>query len=220
MGTEQSKIGPALGRQLRRLRKRKGWTQQRLSDELEKLGHVIHPTAILKIEKGIRAVTVDEFLALAAALNVPPPLLLLPLGEEDTVQITKKSKIHPHLALDWVTGDECLVSTERKVIRRGEWLEGSEPLRLYRTLRVVQDELGHVEAWIRRAEYAGDAEQKREAKSTHVEALEAFHAHQERMQAAGVRPPGHTPQRLADMQAVGLDVAGLRVWEEPEQEGE
>ncbi len=85
---------------------------------------------------------------------------------------------------------------------------------------MLQNDLGKVAGWVRRAEYADDAEQLREAKSAHAEALEALHAHLERMQAAGVRPPGQTPERLADMQAVGLDVAGLRAWEDPEQEGE
>jgi hypothetical protein len=28
------------------------------------------------------------------------------------------------------------------------------------------------------------------------------------------------PETIADMEKVGLDVAGLRVWEDPEQEGD
>jgi transcriptional regulator with XRE-family HTH domain len=214
-----SRVGPALGRQLRRIRRRKGWSQQRLSEELKALGHVLHPTAVLKVEKGTRAVTVEELLGLAAALNVPPVLLLLPLGEEDVVEITTNSRIHPGLALEWVCGEEALVSSRRFVIERGEWLKGSEPLRLYRALRHVEEGLRGAETAIRRAEYAGDADSLRDARRAHTDALEALHGHVRAMQTAGVRPPGQTPEMLAAMEAVGLDVSGFPVFEAPEQEG-
>lgn len=212
---DDAKVGAALGRQLRRIRKRKGWTQQQLSAELDELGFVVHPTAILKIEKGTRAVTVDEWLGLAAALSVPPPLLLLPLGSEHRVEITQKSRIHPHLALEWVTGDECLPSTERKMIRRGEWLQASRPLRLYRQFREIwEDKLQAVSA-VSRARAIGDADQIREAERGYADALERLHGHLERMVSEGVDPPGQTRQAIADMKVLGLDVDALPRWDPP-----
>jgi transcriptional regulator with XRE-family HTH domain len=215
------KVGDTIGKQVGRARHRRGWTQQRLSDAVREHDEssTLGRGAIAKIESGDRKVSVDDWVLLAAALNVPPPLLLVPLGSEDAVEITPRSRIHPHLALEWLSGAECLTSSRQRVIRRGEWLAGAEPLRLWRNLRSVQDDLGRAVAWVQRAQYTGDAEQKRKAKSAHVEALEALHAHLLRMQTAGERPPGMNRQTLADMETVGLDVAGLAVWD-PEQEDE
>jgi len=216
MGTQTKamKVGEAIGKQVGRARHRRGWTQRRLSEAVTEHGGRLTRGAVAKIENGERGVSVDEWLLLAAALNVPPPLLLVPLGGEEVVEITPRSRIHPHLALDWVTGDEALVATDRKVIGRGEWLAGSEPLRLWRNLRVLQNDLTSVVGWISRAEYAGDAERVREAKSAHADVLEALHAHLLTMGKAGMTPPGMHPQTVADMEAVGLDVAGLPVFEE------
>ncbi len=216
------KVGEVVGKQVGRARARRGWTQQRLAaavrehDEGSALGD---RGAIAKVESGSRRVSLDEWLLLAAALSVPPPLLLLPLGSEALVEITPRSRIHPHLAAEWLCGEEALVSSRRFVIERGEWLEGSEPLRLYRALRHVEEGLRGAETAIRRAEYAGDADSLRDARRAHTDALEALHGHVRAMQTAGVRPPGQTPERLAAMEAVGLDVSGFPVFEAPEQEG-
>ncbi|MDQ3430752.1 MAG: helix-turn-helix transcriptional regulator [Actinomycetota bacterium] len=216
------RIGSGIGTQVGRIRHRREWTQRQLAERVAELGGSLDRAAIAKIESTgkdgapLRGVSIDEWLLLAAALNVPPPLLLVPLGAEEEVEITPGIQVHPHLALEWLTGDESLVNTERKVIRRGEWLAGSEPLRLWRQLRSVQDDLSRVVAWVRRAEYADDGEQKREAKNAHAEALEALHAHLLRMQTARERPPGMHPQTVADMEAVGLDVEGLPVFEQEE----
>jgi transcriptional regulator with XRE-family HTH domain len=56
---------------------------QQLSDEVARLGVTMPRGVIAKLESGIRAsVTVDELLALAAALDVPPLWLLFPLDSE------------------------------------------------------------------------------------------------------------------------------------------
>ena len=51
-----------------------------LSDETAKLGHRVSPTVIAKLDSGHRGsvLSVAELLVLAAALNIPPGLLLIP----------------------------------------------------------------------------------------------------------------------------------------------
>jgi transcriptional regulator with XRE-family HTH domain len=213
-------VGQSIGKQVSRARQRRGWTQQRLADAIRahdktsKLGR----GAVAKIENGERKVSVDEWLLLSAALNVPPVLLLLPLGSEDVVEITPRSRIHPQLALDWLMGNEALVDSKRFVIDRGAWLRNAEPLFLWEALGDAQQAVHHASAAIKRAEYRGDDDRTRQAKQTYAEALEALHAHLLRMQTAGERLPRLRPSTLAEMEAVGLDVTDLPVWEPGEAE--
>jgi transcriptional regulator with XRE-family HTH domain len=58
--------------QMRIQRGRKGWTQKQLATRLAKLGHFVHQTKIGKWETGDRRITLDEALAISAALDVSP----------------------------------------------------------------------------------------------------------------------------------------------------
>ncbi|MBB6172190.1 transcriptional regulator with XRE-family HTH domain [Nocardiopsis mwathae] len=74
-------IGPTgahAARAVREHRANQGKTTEALADELTRLGVPLQATAITKIEKAQRKVTVDELAALATALNTTPNALLLP----------------------------------------------------------------------------------------------------------------------------------------------
>ena len=90
----------------------------------------------LKIENGQREVSFDEALTLAVALNVPPPLLLLPLGTDDRVVIHERQR-HPSStrAGNGPAGEEPLASTARRATGGRNGNEAAEPLRLFRALR-------------------------------------------------------------------------------------
>jgi transcriptional regulator with XRE-family HTH domain len=61
----------AVAANVRRLRTARAWTQSRLAEDLAgELGNRRDPTAITRIEKGNRAVTLDEAFALAAVFGV------------------------------------------------------------------------------------------------------------------------------------------------------
>ena len=60
-----------LGRNVRRLREAKGWSQEALGFEAE-----LHRTYISGIERGVRNPTVIIVAKLATALGVPPDRLL------------------------------------------------------------------------------------------------------------------------------------------------
>jgi transcriptional regulator with XRE-family HTH domain len=207
-------VKEVFGERLKALREKAGLSQQEVAARVAEHGGTMHQTTIMRTEKGTRNVTLNEYVLLAAALNVPPPMLLVPLGSEDRVEITPRSRIHAHLALDWLTGDEGLTNSERFVIDRGDWLRNAEPMLLWRGLSDLQQAQGSAAAHVKGAEYRGDQEQIRQARQAYALALEALHAHLLRMQTAGERPPGMAPETIAAMEKVGLDVAGLPVFEE------
>lgn len=202
-------MSEVLGKQVQQARKRRRWTQERLAREVTDHGGALDRAAIAKIESGVRSVSIDEYLLLAAALNVAPPLLLLPLGSETRIEITSRSRIHPHLALEWLRGDEPLTATNRCNIDRPGWLEGSEPIRLWLELRRKEDAVGEALRAVQRADYSNDAEQVRATRQQHIEALEALHSHLRRMQGDGELVPGQAPETLDAMRVIGLDVDDL-----------
>jgi hypothetical protein len=59
-------------------------TAQALSDRCKELGLPMHRVVIAKLEKGLReSVTAAEILVLAAALDIPPILLIFPLRNQE-----------------------------------------------------------------------------------------------------------------------------------------
>lgn len=211
-----STVSEVIGEQVARARHRRGWTQQHLAERIAEHGGHLDRGTVAKIESATRGVSLDEWLILAAALNVPPPLLLVPLGSEDAVALTPNSHVHPHLAVEWLCGEDALTSTDRKVIAPGEWRRGAEPLALYRQLRPIQAEKAQLEGAVRRAEAVGDAEQARHARQDYADVLEQLHGHVLKLREAGLAPPGMSPATIADMEAVGLDTSEVPRWQPPE----
>jgi transcriptional regulator with XRE-family HTH domain len=77
-----------IGRAVAKGRKDRGMTAQQLAERCKDLGAPIHRTTITKIENGRTRFDVGELLILAAALDVPPLVLLypdLPAGEVDII---------------------------------------------------------------------------------------------------------------------------------------
>lgn len=94
---------------LRRVRQERGLSYAELSRRLEKGGHPIRDTGLLKIEKGDRGVGVDDLIALAAALGTTPNRLLLPeLGAGSPAggsEITPGIAHPPALLWAWAAGE-------------------------------------------------------------------------------------------------------------------
>ena len=88
---------------MREVRRLKGWTQQRLADELELLGVKLDASAITRIEKGTRGVTLDDALAIAAALGVSPLHMLVSLDDNGT-QLAPTLTVPTADARAWLRG--------------------------------------------------------------------------------------------------------------------
>lgn len=110
---------------LRDVRQSKGWDQQRLADEVERLGVPMLRSTISKIERGrlgvggdygkrvggkARQVSLEEAVAFAAALGVSPLSLLLPLTRQDDIQLAPDLTVDAETAYRWARGERPLGS--------------------------------------------------------------------------------------------------------------
>ena len=114
MGTQpvmKGAIADAVARNVSAVRQRRQLTQQGLAAKLASLGRPMQGSAVAKIETGRRAVTVDDLVALAAALNVTPARLLLPdASEHEPVLVTPRSAVPAYAAWQWMTGSHSLLA--------------------------------------------------------------------------------------------------------------
>ncbi len=91
------------------LRKTRKWTQQDLANAMSARGYPTDRSTIVRLEKRNRGISVDDLVALAAALNVSPGWLLLPAaaGEGD-LPIVGNVKVPAWAAWQWVDGQNPL----------------------------------------------------------------------------------------------------------------
>jgi transcriptional regulator with XRE-family HTH domain len=148
-------LGEVLGRRLAHYRDRAGLTQPGLSARLAELGFDISRVTIANIEAAGRSdssaknrtradnATVVDLLAFALALNVPPVLLIVPLGVAGEMWIGNV-KMHPELAMLWFAGDAEPSRIEEdegvsKSFGFSQWSENAEVLKMYRRLQDVME---------------------------------------------------------------------------------
>lgn len=180
----------------------RGWSAQTLSNEIAKLGGHLGRATISKIWNGDRTVTVDEWLLLAAALNVPPPLLLLPIGESEAVKITERSTIHPHLAYKWVAGLGPLADSKQYAIGIRDWQAAARPLQLYSQHDDFVERVSQADQDVRRAKLVSDDE-ARAAREAYVDALGALVEHRSLMRETGYPPPEIPDEWVRDAEMLG-----------------
>jgi transcriptional regulator with XRE-family HTH domain len=96
--------------QIQTVRLRKGWTQQELADRVTQLGMPMGRAVILKIERKRRHVTVDELVALSAALEVSPLFLLMPRDATsgDQIRVTPRQSLPIEMVTKWWHGAQEL----------------------------------------------------------------------------------------------------------------
>lgn len=103
MTTWQQDMTRTIGEQVRELRD--GRTALWLSERTAELGMKISRSAISELEGGKRrSISVAEWLTLAAALEVPPGLLLFPGYPDRTVNYLPGQESSSHDAVSWVGG--------------------------------------------------------------------------------------------------------------------
>jgi transcriptional regulator with XRE-family HTH domain len=134
-------IGEVVAERLRRYRTQQGLTQQQVADRTELLGSPIsrHNLAKLETPPGRAKVPLTDVLVLAAALDVPPTLLFLPLGEDEEVEVTPGNNVHPHLAFKWVKGTEDFTrGAWSSPFDPKQWARNTQPIRLFDKLELLQ----------------------------------------------------------------------------------
>jgi transcriptional regulator with XRE-family HTH domain len=95
----------AVARGIREARRRRGWTQQNLADRLAAIGYPLDRSTLAKLEttKKARGISLNDALAIAAALGIAPVHLLTGLGDEAIALGEKLSAPAWHVRA-WIRG--------------------------------------------------------------------------------------------------------------------
>jgi transcriptional regulator with XRE-family HTH domain len=90
---------------IRELRQARGMTQQDLADRLNLNGARIDRTAVAKIEKGRRELTLAEAFMFAVALSVAPVHLFVPTDDDEPIMLTPTRGSTPEGMRAWIRGE-------------------------------------------------------------------------------------------------------------------
>ncbi|MCV6963947.1 helix-turn-helix domain-containing protein [Mycobacterium intermedium] len=98
---------------------RRGHSAQWLADETARLGYPISRSAIANYENG-RKKTLDiaELLVLAAALDVPPVMLLFPEQPDGVVEVLPGESVTSIVAAEWFSGSDDLPSMRDRPVSK------------------------------------------------------------------------------------------------------
>lgn len=128
-------LSDVVGEQIAHWRRERGINRETLAERCKDLGlPKMSPSVITNIESGRRvkgsprrAVTVDELMVFAAALNVPPVMLLAPYPTEVEVELLPGKPMATADAVEWIGG-----SAVREIDAEGfvMWTMAEEPLLL------------------------------------------------------------------------------------------
>ncbi|MBF4568512.1 helix-turn-helix transcriptional regulator [Plantibacter sp. VKM Ac-2880] len=93
---------------------------QSLADSTVRLGHEVKRSVISNLESGRRGtVTLADVLVLAYALDVPPMLLMTPLGTDDACEVLPGRMESTWDAVEWISGHDPLPGDREE--RSAEW---------------------------------------------------------------------------------------------------
>lgn len=96
----------SIGREVQRWRKVRKVSAQKVAAETKARGFEIKRSVLANLESGRRtSVSVPELLILADVLNVPPAILLFPVGYKDAVEVFPQTAAKPYLAIGWFIGE-------------------------------------------------------------------------------------------------------------------
>jgi transcriptional regulator with XRE-family HTH domain len=224
MGTNGKRASDLFAKQLKRYREMRELTTEQLAERVAGAGGKLDRQAISKIERRVRGVSLDEWLVLAFALNIPPLLLFLPLdSQEEEIAITPTaSHILPIMgAWKWIIGNQPPMERQENGLLEatglGEWSPVRVLVNLSTQLWDLADDLQNAELEYAAATRAENVERLRVAKERYVDALTAYGETLDRMVEAGMEPPQQPPHRLEAMGHVGLPKYRDRipVWNRP-----
>lgn len=204
MSDQVERPSEVLARQVKKWRDRRKLSAQALADRIADLGGSLSRLAISKIENGARGVSVDEWLQLAHALAVPPPLLLFDLESGSDVAIAPAAVLHPWLAWEWVVGNEPPIMTNRTVTRVEEFGRAKRAIWLYQQEQRAAEAVHRAESDLDAAEYTGNEDAARAAREARVEALRELAKVLDQMVEHDMNPPAKPRSWVETMRSVKL----------------
>lgn len=194
----------ATGKQVRRYRTDK-WRSSRMSaDQLAaavtELGLPYTRAQVTNLEAGRRtSITVGEVLALAAALDVPPLLLIFPFGSSSTVEHLPGQTADTWEAAQWFTGEAPPPGWEQT---DSDTVVGGWPQRFNRYSRPVALYRQHdryVADWRKWATFGDEKDHDRV-----LSAEEMLASTREHMRSLDIEPPA-LPADLAHVDQAGVN---------------
>lgn len=102
---KQRPLTRVVGENLAYWRKERGLSLAELSARMGDAGLPLNLNGLNKIERGNRGVDLDELVALARVLDLPPLLLIFPVGSPSTIELLPGVHVPPWLAARWFTGE-------------------------------------------------------------------------------------------------------------------
>ena len=134
-GLWSSRVTRDIGRQVRRWRRRHKITIQQLSDLTASIGQRVPPTVLTNLEHRRRDfVSVSELLLIAAALNVPPVLLIAPIGHQSEMEVLPNVRSSPWRTRGWLMGAIPPAFADFNLER---WNDATAAIKLYDTHRLL-----------------------------------------------------------------------------------
>lgn len=182
--------------QVKRYRSERRLSAQQLAEACTALGVPLQRSVVANFENGRRnTVTVAELMALAKVLNVPPIMLIFPIGQEESVEALPSGHVAPWEAAKWFTGEQPFPGEQDDQ----NWISAATPVVMYREHdRRVEDwrwERGRLAHVSDRADRASIEATVRKLEQRIAEARQT-------MRQAGVTPPS-LPEGLAHLDTVG-----------------
>jgi transcriptional regulator with XRE-family HTH domain len=140
------RVAAGVGSRVAYHRKQAAMTASALSARCAELGLPLDRNVIAKLETGHRqSVTVDEVFVLAAALDIPPALLLFGVGTEETAEILPGHHVPAFRAAQWASGEGPFPAPDAAdllTLITPPNSGGARPLALYRAHdRAAEEEL-------------------------------------------------------------------------------
>ncbi|UQU66855.1 hypothetical protein COUCH_11540 [Couchioplanes caeruleus] len=128
-------VTAGVGSQIRIWRRRRKLTTQKLSDLTAALGQRVPPTVLTNLEHRRRDyISIAEIMLVSAALNIPPVLLIAPIGQVEEIDILPSISISPWRARGWLMGALPLRSTDFDL---ADWNDSTTAIKLYDSHRLL-----------------------------------------------------------------------------------
>jgi len=190
---ENQSLSRQVGVNVRRLRKERKLSLAEVSSRMTALRVPLSLNTLSKVELGTRDLSLDELVALAAALGVAPVLLIFPLGHQRSVELFPGDRLDTWAATRWFTGEASPPAIELIT-----WSDLDETVDDWATSQFRdQDRLLEEWRWIRRTLAAGDDIDSMHAAARGVEAR--LSRHRTAMRRQGI-DPGPLPEGLAHIE--------------------
>lgn len=142
----QKELAARAGNAVRERRKVLNLTAAGLAKRTAELGYPVSRVAIGKLENNHREGKFDlaELVVLAAALGIPPVMLIYPDLPHGQVEVLPEINCDAADAVGWFCGDSPRLDVRFGMVDREAWATGSEPIELTRDLMAAESELARM----------------------------------------------------------------------------